>query len=565
MDVGGMLKHYRTAQGALSAPARLVAARRVMALALMLALAGTVLPGGVQSARADTADINAAARSVVRVVIVMRDSSGYDVIGHGTGFAVTPKLIVTNAHVLAPLLEDDRLRLGIVPAQGRTGYFARIVRVAGDVDLALVELTEDASLPVSTLYSGRVEDGQDVYAVGYPANVDQALGLGLNGLVSPQPPVKTRGQVSAGRSSADYDTILHTAAIGVGNSGGPLLDPCGRVVGVNAFGTISDNGSDSEFYFAVSMRELAPFLRAAGVTARTSASECRSLADLDAEETARSLREEAEQRARLAAASAERNLAAEKSARRAELDAIDERDTLMGLAGLMVVFAMMGGLGGVYLLDNRRREQAMAAGAFTVFSLLAALAAWIARPSVSDVIERGDEAQRAILSAPAKTQTPSASVDKGRFICRFLPDRSRVTVSNSNDVELQWDEGGCVNGRTQYGISSDGWTRIMVPDSEQTVSVSRYDPATRSLRTDRYFLDLNTMGAAREARGSYQAPACGAGPDAARDLGDQQEAIRQLLPDTPNDRLVYRCEPGEIAPAKDETAGAEIPGGGENG
>ena len=178
MDVGGMLKHYRTAQGALSAPARLVAAMRVMALALMLALAGTVLPGGVQSARADTADINAAARSVVRVVIVMRDSSGYDVIGHGTGFAVTPKLIVTNAHVLAPLLEDDRLRLGIVPAQGRTGYFARIVRVAGDVDLALVELTEDASLPVSTLYSGRVEDGQDVYAVGYPANVDQALGLG---------------------------------------------------------------------------------------------------------------------------------------------------------------------------------------------------------------------------------------------------------------------------------------------------------------------------------------------------------------------------------------------------
>lgn len=526
------------------------------ALALLLAATGLFL-GNPQTVRADTADINAAARSVVRVVIVLRDSSGYDVIGHGTGFAVTPKLIVTNAHVLAPLIEDDRLRLGIVPAQGRTGYFARIVRVAGEVDLALVELTEDAALPVATLYSGRVEDGQDVYAVGYPANVDQALGLGLNGLVSPQPPVKTRGQVSAGRSSADYDTILHTAAIGVGNSGGPLLDPCGRVVGVNAFGTISDNGSDSEFYFAVSMNELAPFLRSAGVTPRTSATECRSLAELDADETARDLREEVDQRARRAAMAAERNLTAEKAARRAELDAIDERDTLMGLAGLMVVFAMMGGLGTVYLLDNERREQAMAAGAFTAFSLLAALAAWIARPSVADIVERGDDAQRAILTARKETKLPSPSVDRGQFLCQFIPARSRVTVSDSNDISLQWNEGGCVNGRTQYGLSPDGWMRILVPDNEQTVSVSRYDPASRTLRTDRYFLDLNTMNAAREARAGYQAPACDAGEDAARDFGDQQEAIRRLLPETPNERLVYSCGPGEIPQAAGDPIRAE--------
>ena len=546
--------------------ARLAGGARGFAAALLLALAaaGSLL-GGVPAARADTADINAAARSVVRVVIVMRDASGYDVIGHGTGFAVTPTLIVTNAHVLAPLMEDDRLRLGIVPAQGRTGYFARIVRIAGEVDLALVELTEDASLPASTLYSGRVEDGQDVYAVGYPANVDQALGLGLNGLVSPQPPVKTRGQVSAGRTSADYDTILHTAAIGVGNSGGPLLDPCGRVVGVNAFGTISDNGSDSEFYFAVSMRELAPFLRAAGVTPRTTATECRSLADLDAEEAARSLREDADRRARIAAAANQRSLAAEKAARMAELEAIDERETLMGLAGLMVVFAMMGGLGGIYLLDNGRREQAVAAGAFAGFSLLAALASWIARPSISDIVTRGDDAQRSVMTARGEAKLPSPSVDRGRFICRFQPDRSRVTVSTSNDIDLQWSEDGCVNGRTQYGLSSDGWTRIMVPGNEQTVSVSRYDPATRMLRTDRFFLDLNTMSAAREARAAYQAPACDAGEDAARDLGDQQQAIRQLLPETPNERLVYSCEPGAIVPAGDETASAVDGAEDENG
>ena len=50
---------------------------------------------------------------------------------------------------------------------------------------------------------------------------------------------------------------------------------------------------------------------------------------------------------RLAAAANERSLAAEKAARIAELEALDERETLMGLAGLMVVFAMMSGLGAV--------------------------------------------------------------------------------------------------------------------------------------------------------------------------------------------------------------------------
>ncbi|GGD67773.1 S1 family peptidase [Croceicoccus mobilis] len=523
----------------------------IRAIVAVFLLACAMLGASPQAARADTADINAAARSVVRVVIVLKDSSGYDVIGHGTGFAVSPKLIVTNAHVLAPLLEDDRLRLGIVPAQGRTGYFARIVRVAGDVDLALVELTEDATLPVATLYTGRVEDGQDVYAVGYPANVDQAQGLGLNGLVSPQPPVKSRGQVSGGRRSSEYDTILHTAAIGVGNSGGPLLDPCGRVVGVNAFGTISDNGSDSEFYFAVSMSELAPFLRSAGVTPRTSASECRSIADYDAEEMARSLREDAENRARLAAATAERRIAAEKAARRAELEAIDERETLMGLAGLMVVIALIAGLTTVYFLDHERREPALGAGSVAAFALLAALVSWVSRPSVSDIERRGDEAQREALAAPvANAKDPSPETNRGRFICRLIPARSRITVSDSSDVELQWNEDGCVNGRTQYGLSSDGWDRVMVPEGEQTVSVSHYDPKTRVLSTDRFFLDLQQMNDARQLRGEYQAPACGAGEEAARELGDQQQAIREILPQTPNERLVYTCEPAPVKTAQ---------------
>lgn len=522
----------------------LLAFLRLIACALLLACTAHI--AAPSPARADSADINAAARSVVRVVIVLRDNSGYDVIGHGTGFAVTPTLIVTNAHVLAPLMEDDRLRLGVVPAQGRSGYFARIVRVSSDVDLALIELTEKASLPVATLYTGQIEDGSDVFAVGYPANVDEALGLGLDGLVSPQAPVKSRGQVSAGRTSSQFDTLLHTAPIGTGNSGGPLLDACGRVVGVNSFGTISDNGSDSEFYFAVSMRELAPFLRKAGISAHTNALPCQSLSDFDADESARALREAAAQQARAEAVAAERRLKAERASRRAELDALDARDTLLALAGVMLVLMALGTLASVHFYDREEREQGTACAIFALLCLIGGLSAWFTRPTVDEIVERAIDAERAVLAEPLETTPPGSLVDKGRFTCRFRPERSRVTVSTTRDIAVQWSPDGCVNEQSQYGLSGGEWSRIAVSGSDQTISINRYDPKSRTFSIDRYLVDLSTLEAARKARAEFQAPACGAGEEAARDLGEAQEAIRALLPKLPNERLVFGCEPARI-------------------
>ena len=102
-------------------------------------------------------------------------------------------------------------------------------------------------------------------------NVDRAQGLDISDIFRSQPPVKSRGYVSGARPSRQFDTILHTAPIARGNSGGPLLDPCGRVVGVNSFGADNDGG-DAEFFFAVSNRELVPFLRANDVEPRINTS-----------------------------------------------------------------------------------------------------------------------------------------------------------------------------------------------------------------------------------------------------------------------------------------------------
>jgi S1-C subfamily serine protease len=280
------------------------AARALAALMLLL------VPSALQ---ADPADISAAARGVVRVIIVEVESDQVIPVSHGTGFAVSAERIVTNAHVVQDKLDDDDLAIGIVPADGGEAVFGRLVSVSQRNDLALIETTSPMHLAPLTIAGDTSADSGAVTALGYPMNVDRAQGLSTGDIFRAQPPVKSSGFLSGRRPTREFDSLLHTAPIARGSSGGPLLDDCGRVLGVNSFGAESD-GSDAEFYFAVSSRELLPFLRANGVTPRVNGAPCRSLAELEEAERARA--EQAQLAAQAEAAAAERALpaAATKSA-----------------------------------------------------------------------------------------------------------------------------------------------------------------------------------------------------------------------------------------------------------
>ena len=72
---------------------------------ILLALFALLATFAASAARADPADIAAAARSVVRVVLIAERDGEPELIGHGSGFAVGPDLILTNARVLTM---DDR-------------------------------------------------------------------------------------------------------------------------------------------------------------------------------------------------------------------------------------------------------------------------------------------------------------------------------------------------------------------------------------------------------------------------------------------------------------------------
>lgn len=163
------------------------------------------------------------------------DGSAPEMHGVGTGFIVTADgQIVTNAHVV-----DGAEKLTVTLGDGRK-IDGKVLGVDTATDIALIKIEEGSDLPtVAFGDSTQIKVGQDVVAIGNP------FGLGNS---------VTAGIVSAlGRDihSGPFDNYIQTdAAINKGNSGGPLFNANGEVVGINT-AIFSPTGGSVGIGFAV--------------------------------------------------------------------------------------------------------------------------------------------------------------------------------------------------------------------------------------------------------------------------------------------------------------------------
>lgn len=504
-------------------------------LILLISLLALFAPAS--PARAD--DISVAGRSVVRVVVIAFGEDDSIVgFGHGSGFAVGPNRIVTNAHVVAQAQaqEGGRVAVGVVPSEGNQAYRATVVAIDPARDLALLAVEEGSFQPIP-LFLGALDDGAPVAALGYPGNVDLATARQMDDYVRPLPPTRSIGIFSNVRPINGITTLLHTANIARGHSGGPLLDQCGRVLGVNTLITRNQEG-DAPFAFAVSNRELTAFLQQARQPFRSITTECVSMSDRLRQDQERAA---AEERARQTAAEAEAQKA--RDTRERSLAEIQEmRENRLALAILLLVFALLAfGGGGLAAVKNRPRP-AWAMGGLGAVLLIATIIVFLSRPSRAD-IEAAEKAQ---------AQAPAAAPDRfaGRNLCRLVPERSRVTIAPTSEVPLDWTQSGCVNGRTQYAQEGPVWTRILVPADQRTVSVLQFRPGNGEYVVTRYQLEAAAMERVRAMRRDADLRACTADTEARAILADRQREIAALLPRLPNERLVYACETQRAAPAR---------------
>jgi S1-C subfamily serine protease len=138
-------------------------------------------------------------------------------VGSGSGIIIRAEgVIITNAHVVG---EAKTVQIGLADGRKIEG---RVLGGDPSVDVAVVRV-QARGLPVATLGDAdRLEVGQAAIAIGNPLGLDRTVTSGVVSAVNRDP----RG--------VGLDGLIQTdAAISPGNSGGPLLDSQGRVIGIN--------------------------------------------------------------------------------------------------------------------------------------------------------------------------------------------------------------------------------------------------------------------------------------------------------------------------------------------
>ncbi len=200
-------------------------------IALLLAVAGLAVatPAAVAQLPGATASASAASvRPLVDVleqaelgvvVVLVKDAAGNPE-SQGSGFFIDERHVITNRHVI-----QDGAHAEVKLKNGRTYAVAGIVAEDSDNDLVLlrVDIPRDAGHKPLPVNASEPRKGTEVYVLGAPRGLEFSV---------------SRGIVSAIRtvSGMTSDRVVQTdASISPGNSGGPLINAAGDVIGVASF------------------------------------------------------------------------------------------------------------------------------------------------------------------------------------------------------------------------------------------------------------------------------------------------------------------------------------------
>jgi len=195
---------------------------------------------------------NRAAKGVVEITVSSTDSSPFGGSqrrqAQGSGFVYdTAGHVVTNDHVV-----DGAQSISVRFWNGATDK-ATLVGADPSTDLAVLEVDAPTSVlhPLALGDSGSLQVGQPVVAIGSPFGLENSVTAGIVSAL--------HRETTAPNNFTIADSIQTDAAINHGNSGGPLLDLAGNVVGVTAQ-IESDSGGNDGVGFAIPSSTIRPIV-----------------------------------------------------------------------------------------------------------------------------------------------------------------------------------------------------------------------------------------------------------------------------------------------------------------
>lgn len=161
--------------------------------------------------------------------------------GHGTGFFVAPGILLTNRHVV-----DGFLNVKVL-INDKDQFKGRVILQSKDLDLAVVQLDYRDHGILTIGRADQVKVGEDISAIGYP--IADFLSA-----------TTTFGKISSVDRTVFQNPCFHLdLTLNPGNSGGPLLNQKGAVIGINTFGFAKVADID-RFNFALKMDAVVEFL-----------------------------------------------------------------------------------------------------------------------------------------------------------------------------------------------------------------------------------------------------------------------------------------------------------------